>query len=93
MLGASAHVTVVLSDPHSGTVSHMDKTNKQMDATAEIGRNPASKHHIQPEYFVISKAQKECVRKTTGWTQHMTTIFARRLHDNLQYPSSRIPQE
>ena len=24
--------------------------NKYMDAAAEIGRNPASKHQIQPEY-------------------------------------------
>ena len=24
--------------------------NKQMGAAAEIGRNPVSKHHIQPEY-------------------------------------------
>ena len=24
--------------------------NKQMDAAAEIERNPARKHHIQPEY-------------------------------------------
>ena len=26
-------------------------SNKLMDATAEIGRNPVSKHHIQPEYI------------------------------------------
>ena len=24
--------------------------NKYMDAAAEIGKNPVSKHHIQPEY-------------------------------------------
>ena len=24
--------------------------NKYMDAAAELGRNPVSKHHIQPEY-------------------------------------------
>ena len=24
--------------------------NKEMDAAAELGRNPVSKHHIQPEY-------------------------------------------
>ena len=24
--------------------------NKSVDAAAEIGRNPVSKHHIQPEY-------------------------------------------
>ena len=24
--------------------------NKQMDAAAEIGRNPVSKHQVQPEY-------------------------------------------
>ena len=24
--------------------------NKKMDAVAELGRNPASKHQIQPEY-------------------------------------------
>ena len=24
--------------------------NKQMDAAAEIGRNPVSKHQIQPEF-------------------------------------------
>ena len=24
--------------------------NKYMDATAELGRNPVSKHHIQPQY-------------------------------------------
>ena len=61
MLGASAHVTVVLSDPHSGTVSHMDKTNKQMDATAEIGRNPASKHQIQPKYGdEQAAAERDC---------------------------------
>ena len=25
-------------------------TKKKMDSTAEIGRNPVSKHQIQPEY-------------------------------------------
>ena len=24
--------------------------NKDMDAAAELGKNPVSKHHIQPEY-------------------------------------------
>ena len=24
--------------------------NKDMDAAAELGRNPVSNHHIQPEY-------------------------------------------
>ena len=27
-----------------------DGLNKKMGAAAEIGRNPVSKHHIQPEY-------------------------------------------
>ena len=27
-----------------------DGLNKQMDAAAELGRNPVSKHQIQPEY-------------------------------------------
>ena len=26
-----------------------DDTNKEIDAAAEIGRNPVSKHQIQPE--------------------------------------------
>ena len=41
-----------LRDPiHSGlTRWRMAILNKYMDAVAELGRNPVSKHHIQPEY-------------------------------------------
>ena len=35
--------------------------NKQMDATAEIGRNPVSKHQIQPEYGdEQADAERDC---------------------------------
>ena len=41
-----------LRDPiNSGlTQWRMAVLNKQMDAAAEFGRNPVSKHQIQPEY-------------------------------------------
>ena len=36
--------------------------NKSMDATAELGRNPVSKHQIQPEYGMsrLNQIQPEC---------------------------------
>ena len=41
-----------LRDPiNSGLIrSRMAALSKQMDAAAKLGRNPVSKHKIQPEY-------------------------------------------
>ena len=33
-----------------GTQLHMAVKKKKMDVAAELGRNPVSKHQIQPEY-------------------------------------------
>ena len=38
-----------------------DGLNKYMDAAAEIGRNPVSKHQIQPEYGdEQADAERDC---------------------------------
>ena len=43
--------TQLLDAINSGlTRWRMAVLNKEMDAAAELGRNPASKHQIQPEY-------------------------------------------
>ena len=41
-----------LRDPINSRLTrwHMAVLNKKMDAAAELGRNPVSKHQIQPEY-------------------------------------------
>ena len=40
--------------------------NEQMDAAAELGRNPVSKHQIQPQYGdEQADAGRDC-RKRTG---------------------------
>ena len=51
-LSAANAICTQLRDPiNSGlTRWRMAVLNKYMDATAEIGRNPVSKHQIQPRY-------------------------------------------
>ena len=51
-LSAANAVGTQLRDPiNSGPARwHMAVSNKKMDAAAELGRNPVSKHQIKPEY-------------------------------------------
>ena len=55
--------------------------NKYMDAAAELGRNPVSKHHIQPEYGdEQADAGRDCQTVSRG------QIFRReREQDNIHF--------
>ena len=39
-----------LRDPINSGLTRWRMAVSQMDAAAELGRNPVSKHHIEPEY-------------------------------------------
>ena len=43
-------IVTQLRDPINSELTRWRMTVSQMDAAAELGRNPVSKHQIQPEY-------------------------------------------
>ena len=69
--------------------------NKQMDAAAEIERNPARKHHIQPEYgmtttttiFSLSMEMSRLTQHGTAQSVLRDQIFRREQeHGNVYFP-------
>ena len=58
--------------------------NKKMDTAAELGRNPVSKHHIQPEYGdEQTEAGRDC---RTRLARHI--LRHERGQGNIHFPCS-----
>ena len=51
--------TQLLRDPMNSGLTRWRMAVSQMDAAAEVGRNPVSKHQIQPEYYGNDQAGAE----------------------------------
>ena len=56
-----------------------------MDAAAEIGRNPVSKHEIQPEYMEMSRLTRDATAKPVSRGQ---ILERERGQGNLNFPCS-----
>ena len=56
-----------------------------MDAAAELGRNPVSKHQIQPEYMEMSKLMRD---GTAGPVSRDQILRHARGQGNIHFPCS-----